>query len=31
MHLLTAIENTRNDADRRLLERRLAEQFGTQP
>jgi RNA polymerase sigma-70 factor (ECF subfamily) len=29
-HLLAAIDHARNDADRRLLERRLAEQFGTQ-
>lgn len=29
-HLLAAIEHTRNDADRRLLERRLAQQFGNQ-
>jgi len=29
-HLLAAIENTRNDADRRLLERRFAEQFPAQ-
>lgn len=28
--LLAAIDHTRNDADRRLLERRLAEQLGTQ-
>lgn len=30
-HLQTAIGHTRNDADRRLLERRLAEQFSAQP
>ena len=29
-HLLAAIGHTRNDADRRLLERRLAEQFAAQ-
>lgn len=29
-HLRAAIDSTRNDADRRLLERRLAQQFGNQ-
>jgi RNA polymerase sigma-70 factor, ECF subfamily len=29
-HLLAAIDSTRNDADRRLLERRLAQQFSAQ-